>query len=129
MAPVLAKGIRNHQSDLLSSGSLSAIGLKTHSGHLWNRRTIPRLCCGNSGAAPAQASPDSPILCCRAGYSHLPGGLLSGSKPRSRWLRWTQPPHLLHPSPTVTQSRRQSQKLTLKILFIWSLSVTDYWSF
>lgn len=56
MAPVLAKGIRNHQSDLLSSGSLSTIGLKTHSRALMEQGERSR----GSAAVTAEQAPLRP---------------------------------------------------------------------
>lgn len=76
MAPILAKGIRNHQFAPLLSGSLSTIGLKTHSQALMEQGERSRCSVGgNGGAGTTQASTYSLILCCKAGYSHLPGSL------------------------------------------------------
>ena len=97
------------------SGSLSTIGLKTHSQALTEQGERSRCSVGgNSGAGTTQASTYSLMLCCKAGYSHLPGSLPLFRVQAAQVATMDLAQHLLHPSPTVTQVKAKSETKHLK---------------
>ena len=57
---------------------------------------------GNSGAGATQASTYSLILCCKAGYSHLPGSLPLFRVQAAQVATMDRAQHLLHPNQEAT---------------------------